>query len=253
MPNRDHDDSQPTRSSDRLPSRDEPSRDEPSQRDPEDRGERAGSRQSYAPEWRSYAQDWSDHGRVQSNLEPPEDWGSDDRAENPFHAQERTRQEWNRALGTGGYARESYGPSFSASPGDAHAEPEGWGQHLRHAGMQMVSRVTRAFRGPRGYRRSDERICHEINEGLAQQFDFDPSDLEVTVTGAEVTLRGTVRSRPEKFIAEEIATEASGVREVHNQIRVRRLDLRSTSPGSSDSTNRTTLVEGRSHRDIPRA
>jgi hypothetical protein len=78
------------------------------------------------------------------------------------------------------------------------------------------------FRAPKNYKRSDERIREDVNERLTRQHQLDPSDIEVAVSNAEVTLRGMVQSRQEKFRAEEIAAAVSGVDEVHNELRVRR-------------------------------
>jgi osmotically-inducible protein OsmY len=50
----------------------------------------------------------------------------------------------------------------------------------------------------------------------------DASDIEVAVTDGEVTLSGNARAREEKRRAEEIIDGISGVREVHNQLRVSR-------------------------------
>ncbi|HEX5656953.1 MAG TPA: BON domain-containing protein [Polyangiales bacterium] len=95
-----------------------------------------------------------------------------------------------------------------------------FGDQLRHAGRQVISKVKRAFRGPKGYKRSDERVREDVNDRLALQDELDPSDIEVRVENGEVTLTGTVRSRHEKFRAEEIADDVSGVSDVHNQLRV---------------------------------
>jgi hypothetical protein len=75
-------------------------------------------------------------------------------------------------------------------------------------------------RGPRGYRRSDERICEDVCERMAQDGDLDASEIEVAVVGGEVTLQGTVRDRADKRLAEDLAEQVSGVREVNNQIRI---------------------------------
>jgi osmotically-inducible protein OsmY len=99
---------------------------------------------------------------------------------------------------------------------------EGLGQQLRDAGQQMMRKVKRAFRGPKGYKRSDERIREDVNDRLSEQDHFDPSEIEVAVANSEVTLTGTVQSRHEKFLAEEIADDVNGVLDVHNQLRVRR-------------------------------
>jgi osmotically-inducible protein OsmY len=78
-------------------------------------------------------------------------------------------------------------------------------------------------RGPRGYRRSDERIGEEISERIARSGAW-ADDVEVSVNGGEVTLTGMVDDRREKLIIEEISDSVYGVKDVHNQIRVREGD-----------------------------
>src|SRR5262249_9623160 len=46
--------------------------------------------------------------------------------------------------------------------------------------------------GPRGYRRSDERIREDVCERFAEHGYLDPSELEVAVHDGEVLLSGTV-------------------------------------------------------------
>jgi osmotically-inducible protein OsmY len=77
-----------------------------------------------------------------------------------------------------------------------------------------------AGRGPRGYQRSDERIKEEVCERLSQHGQLDASDMDVSVSNGEVTLSGSVRERHDKRAAEDVAESVSGVREVHNQLRV---------------------------------
>jgi osmotically-inducible protein OsmY len=74
-----------------------------------------------------------------------------------------------------------------------------------------------AGRGPKGYRRSDERIQEDLSEELTQDTGIDASEIEVTVQAGEVTLKGTVDSRETKRRAEDLAEGISGVRQVHNQ------------------------------------
>lgn len=104
---------------------------------------------------------------------------------------------------------------------DVGDERHDWGQQLREAGQEMVRKVKRAFRGPKGYKRSDERIREDVSDRLSEQDSFDPSEIEVAVANGEVTLTGSVRHRHEKFLAEEISDDVSGVTDVHNQLRVR--------------------------------
>jgi hypothetical protein len=75
-------------------------------------------------------------------------------------------------------------------------------------------------RGPKGWQRSDDRIREDVNERLTDHPHIDASDIEVQVQNGEVTLSGTVDDRQAKRLAEDIADSVSGVREVHNQIRV---------------------------------
>ena len=76
-------------------------------------------------------------------------------------------------------------------------------------------------RGPKGYRRSDDRIKEDVNDRLADDPYVDASGIEVSVSGGEVTLAGTVDSRQARRRAEDIAEGVSGVTHVQNNIRVR--------------------------------
>lgn len=75
-------------------------------------------------------------------------------------------------------------------------------------------------KGPRGYSRSDDRIREDVNDRLTDDWQIDASEIEVTVSNAEVTLNGTVTSREEKRRAEDIAENVSGVRHVQNNLRL---------------------------------
>ncbi|RYZ46873.1 MAG: BON domain-containing protein [Sphingobacteriales bacterium] len=75
-------------------------------------------------------------------------------------------------------------------------------------------------RGPKGYKRSDDRIREDINDRLYEDPWIDASDIEVTVTNCEVTLSGTVNERMAKRRAEDIADSVSGVSQVENRLRV---------------------------------
>lgn len=77
-------------------------------------------------------------------------------------------------------------------------------------------------RGPKGYRRSDERIVEEVNELLTDHDELDAENIEVSVADGEVTLSGTVSDRQAKRLAEDLADDVSGVQEVHNQLRIQR-------------------------------
>ncbi len=83
-------------------------------------------------------------------------------------------------------------------------------------------------RGPRNWQRSDERIREDVCERLASLDDVDVSDVSVSVEQGKVVLTGSVVQRGDKHRIEDVADDSIGVREVDNQIRVRRDDSRSS-------------------------
>jgi BON domain len=118
-----------------------------------------------------------------------------------------------------------------------------WDQWAEGEGESFVGR------GPKGYKRSDERIREDVCERLTEHPQIDASDFEVKVQGAEVTLIGTVNSRRAKRLAEDVAEQVSGVKDVSNQLRVKEGGSLGTSghdvaapgsqPGSSGSRSRS--------------
>lgn len=75
-------------------------------------------------------------------------------------------------------------------------------------------------RGPKGYRRSDERVRDEVCEALTEDSFVDATDVTVEVKDGEVTLTGAVPSREQKRRASACAEHVGGVRDVFNQLRV---------------------------------
>ena len=75
-------------------------------------------------------------------------------------------------------------------------------------------------RGPKNYTRSDERIQEDINDRLTDYDYIDASEIDVQVQNGEATLTGTVNSRHEKRMAEDVVEDVSGVRHVENRLRV---------------------------------
>ena len=75
-------------------------------------------------------------------------------------------------------------------------------------------------RGPTGYTRSDDRIREDINDRLTDYDYIDATNISVEVQGGDVILTGTVNSRYEKRLAEDITDDISGVKNVENRLRV---------------------------------
>lgn len=81
-------------------------------------------------------------------------------------------------------------------------------------------RASHRGKGPKGYKRSDDRIREDLNERLTDDLWLDASLVEVSVKDAEITLSGTVSSRDDRRYAERIAESISGAGHVQNNIRV---------------------------------
>jgi len=91
-------------------------------------------------------------------------------------------------------------------------------------------------RGPKGYKRSDDRIREELCDRMTDDPVLDASEIEVEVTEGEVTLSGSVASRDQKRRAEDIAETIGGVKDVTNQLRVTRDGGHSWAPDSSGAS-----------------
>ena len=198
-------------------------------------------------EWQSGSGTWADDTRENAwrarEYRNP-DWRNDDirdaawRASRPADDRRRDvareNREWERAHERDAYGRTGYGPSgtigFGATDPLAHHdlnEPtDTWRSRPQTTGF--------AGRGPRGYRRSDERIREDVSDRLTDHPAIDASDIDVEVIAAEVMLRGMVDSRAQRRLAEDIADSVSGVRDVSNQIKVRR-ETPAGASGWSDS------------------
>lgn len=91
-------------------------------------------------------------------------------------------------------------------------------------------------RGPRGYKRSDDRIREDVNDRLTDHPYLDASDVEVSVDNCEVILSGTVESRYDKRLAEAVADSVSGVTNVQNNLRVNQTSIMTATTGTTGAT-----------------
>jgi hypothetical protein len=115
--------------------------------------------------------------------------------------------------------RDFGGPEFGPSPTPERARGPHYGK------------------GPKGYKRSDERILEDVCEAIASQGTIDASDVEVRVESGVVILTGTVAERRHKRALEQLAERPRGVEDVHNELRLRRprVPSREPSPTSRDA------------------
>lgn len=176
----------------------------------------SGDRSHGQPRWQEQQQQFGDRGFWEKTKDEVSSWFGDEEAERrrEFDRRMSDMEESRRGMedyGQGRYARTS--SSFSMSS---------------HRG-----------KGPKAYRRSDDRIREDISDRLADDDRVDASEIEINVHDAEVTLTGSVDSRESKRRAEDIAEMVSGVQHVQNNIRVNREGAsgsRTVSQGLSSAT-----------------
>lgn len=126
----------------------------------------------------------------------------------------------NRGFGGPGY----YGgifPDQAAGRSQGSWGPAEYGQPRGYLWRGSGMPGPHAGKGPKGYKRADERIHEEVCETLTRHGGIDAKEIEVEVEGGEVTLKGMVEDRNQKRMAEDSAEAVSGVMDVHNQLRTR--------------------------------
>ena len=149
--------------------------------------------------------------------------------------------------GRGGYYGNTYDQdSYTRERTDTFRESYGYRDNYRKLGDRRGSNADRSWeeerstrtgyrplqerleshrgKGPRSYRRSDERILQDVNDRLYDDPYVDATDVEVNVRDGEVFLTGTVEDLQSKRRAEDIGQSVSGVRNVENSLRVRAID-----------------------------
>jgi osmotically-inducible protein OsmY len=113
------------------------------------------------------------------------------------------------------WREEDYWPTFGGEDFGGMGGPVNWmhpGEAGPHAGV-----------GPRNYQRPDESILEDVMERLTRNSMLDATNIEVRVHDGEVTLTGTVDSRQMKRLADYEVNSVAGVKDVHNQIRLKSL------------------------------
>jgi osmotically-inducible protein OsmY len=190
---------------------------------------------------------------------------SDEAERGPWSARDPSELERGRGRGRdpyesdeegGGYGEQGFVPRRRGQPfeewqRDAEREfaPEPriyGGTPAQQRGWERLERRGRfAGRGPKGYQRSDERIREDVCDGLTADPDIDAVEIVVLVEEGEVTLDGSVPDRRMKRDAEDRVEEISGVRQVHNRLRVEsRSDSERSTTGAGGSSE-AGATEGR--------
>jgi osmotically-inducible protein OsmY len=112
-----------------------------------------------------------------------------------------------------------YGSSYGYNP-DPRSSRQDYGSAYRSSTSEGRRYGQHTGKGPQGYQRSDDRIREDVNDRLTWHGDVDASQITVKVENGEVTLEGHVPDRTQKRLAEDIAEDVRGVKDVHNHLRV---------------------------------
>lgn len=155
-------------------------------------------------------------------------------ARSDFGRGEYGRGEYGGEVGRG---HEYYGRSDWGRGGEERGPMERLGERMREGWRKMTGR------GPKGYKRSDERIREDVSERIARS-NVNADEVEVKVEHAEVTLTGFVESRWDKRTIEDIAEDVFGVDEVHNHLRLRRETSATTGQAMTGETTAQTGMSG---------
>jgi osmotically-inducible protein OsmY len=199
----------------------------PQARDYERRVERAYRHDANADEVRDYD---TDYGRTtsrfygRSGYEYGREDYEDDRAERG-RREARGRDE-DRGHDGGSWLDRAADQVRSWFGGDEDDR----GRHEEHRHAYGRGEGKFRGRGPKNYRRSDDRLREEVCDRLTDNEWLDASDVEVNVVAGEVILTGSVDSRYAKRLAENISESVSGVSNVQNNLRVQSYQTTAEAP-----------------------
>lgn len=156
--------------------------------------EHSGYQRTIIPDWMGYPR--SDYSRYDPYGE--EKWSPERKS---IHALEGAgRKGWDQEQ------NRAYGSVYGNRAGQSQPD-----EMRNHKG-----------KGPRNYRRSDERIQEDIHDRLARDWSLDTSDIEVNVKEGVVHLEGSVKERSVKYRIEDITESIAGVKDIENKIRIAR-------------------------------
>ena len=170
--------------------------------------DRYGSENRSGRDWSRYGRDW-DYGHSVMGYEAGR--GGYEPGRGSYRGVDRWGNE--RSFGDRPNRDYDYGQGLSSSR---------YGSADDYSTRRLEGRARGPFfgRGPRGYQRSDDRIREDVCDRLCDDPWIDASDVEVIVRSGEVTLTGMVRDRTDKRRIEDVVEDITGVREVHNNVRV---------------------------------
>lgn len=122
-----------------------------------------------------------------------------------------------------GYRSQGYGGQRQGGQGHYGRQGRG-GQDYGEQAAQRPFRQQEGYwgKGPKGYRRSDERLAEDVNERLMEDDGIDATEISVECRQGIVTLSGSVPERRMKHWAEDLVDRCHGVQDIENRLQVSR-------------------------------
>lgn len=133
----------------------------------------------------------------------------------------------------GGYGSQGHAYGAPREPQGGYAQQGGWAP----GSGSWAERSQWQRRGPKGYKRSDERIREDIYEHLIRSAHIDAEEVTIDVSDGKVTIEGSVPERRMKHAIEDMAAACPGVNDVENRLRVAQTGHQWGSGGANGPTN----------------
>ena len=131
--------------------------------------------------------------------------------------EERAREYAERPHGWGDYEA-----NYGVARGELRrVDTPAEGQYAAHVGQHIGQHIGHQIgKGPKNYRRSDERTREIVCERLTEDARIDASDVDVRVQDGAITLSGSVPDRSMKHVAEDIAATCARDEQIRNELKV---------------------------------
>lgn len=191
---------------------------------------------------------------------PRDQYGREHSSEQLFEREPFGRREDTHYYGTGsvGWGGPGYtGGAYAYGDASRYENRPLEGEYsdesaLSYEGRSSRRPVRRYPPGPKGYKRSDERLQEDISERLLEAYHIDSSEVTVAVQGAKVTLEGTVPSRHMKHAIEDMVDACPGVLEIDNRVRVAGPNYQGSSPATMGETTKDVTKDKEADTRLPR-
>jgi osmotically-inducible protein OsmY len=181
-------------------------------------------------------------------------YSGDMNASDSWKGSDARNTDWSQPMARHSSQSHSYSQGRYEGSGYMPEGQSGWSQPRSRSDRDLNQTDLRhAGKGPKSYKRSDDRIKEDVCEALERHAGIDASEVDVVIKEGVATLSGTIESRQMKRMTEDCVENIRGVTDVRNELRIDTTlagSPRSHSSSDSDSietSNRNSSMNGKSH------